>query len=96
MTGGFMFATCYRHMALRFLKQVYPNYVVEDAPESAGPLLDLVEKDIVRVQDPSYHRPAQIVPGTHWSEQNREAIVAICREFHERTLASPKNEEVSH
>lgn len=61
----FQFATCDRVRALGFLKKFYPGRVVEDTPESAGPLLDLVERDIVRIPDPDYHNGAMF-PSTNW------------------------------
>lgn len=62
---SFWFATCDRHLALGFLKQLYPSGVVEDTPESVKDLLDLIEADEIRVCDPNYHS-GQIVAGTNW------------------------------
>lgn len=82
----FQFATCERHRALGFLQRVYPSRTISDTPESAGPLLDFVEADIVRIQDPMMHgdRP-QIVPGTKWVEDadTRAKVVAACKLFHD-------------
>lgn len=84
---AFYFATCDRQRALGFLKKLYPSAVIEDAPESAGPLLDLVERDVMRIPDPDFHQPAQVIPGDAWNEAEREACVAICQAFHERATA---------
>lgn len=47
------FATCNRKSALEFLQKIFPE--LADTPDSVGPLLDLVEADIVRVLDPMMH-----------------------------------------
>jgi hypothetical protein len=77
------FATCERKTALGFIQKVYPSKAITDTPESAGALLDFVERDIVRIQDPfMYGEQIQVVPGNNWSEDNRDAVVAACRVFH--------------
>jgi len=68
------FATCTRYRALDFIREVYPD--AADTPASAGPLLDLVEQDIVRVQDPAMHGQVGIIPATNWDESYREAAIA--------------------
>ena len=76
------FATCNRKSALEYIQKVYPSRTITDAPDSAGPILDLVEKDIVRVQDPMmYGNQIQIIPGTNWveSENERNKVVKICQ-----------------
>ena len=76
------FATCARATALRFLQRVYPSHEITDTPDSAGPLLDFVAKDIVRIQDPSmYGNTIGVIPGTKWQEDAamRAEIVAACR-----------------
>ena len=81
----FSFATCCRKSALGFIQRVYPSRTIEDTPESAGPLLDLVEQDLVRVQDPMMHGSSpQVIPGTKWieSEEARARVVAACELFH--------------
>lgn len=61
------FATCERHRALGFIKQVYPGVNFDDTPESAGMLLDLVGEDIVRIQDPMmYGSKIAVIPGTNF------------------------------
>jgi len=79
------FATCSRKSALEFLQRVYPSQEITDTPESAGTLLDFVEQDLVRIQDPMmYGNKIQVVPGKKWIEDadTREKIVAACRLFH--------------
>lgn len=84
MLEDFMqFATCDRSRALFFLQEVYPSKNIEDTPESAGSLLDLVEQDVVRIQDPSmYGKRIQVVPGTNWKEETREQVTQACMIFH--------------
>ena len=76
------FATCERARALDFIRRVYPTRTVDDSPECAGPVLDLVERDIVRIQDPLMYGPTiQVVPGVHWDESNRDAVASVCKRF---------------
>lgn len=78
------FATCERHRALGFIQQVYPSKKITDTPDSAGPLLDLVEKDIVRIQDPMmYGNQISVSPNaSNWKEEYREQVIAACNIFH--------------
>lgn len=85
--SGFYFATCERPRALRFLQDLYPSSTVEDSGATST-LLDLVGADIVRVQDPAMHSPAQIVPGTNWDESRRNEITAIASAFHEAAMVN--------
>lgn len=78
------FATCERHRALAFIQRVYPDREITDTDDSAGPLLDLVERDVVRVQDPSMHaRNGQIaiIPGHHWDESHRGTVARAAQQF---------------
>uniref|UniRef100_A0A6M3JCR8 Uncharacterized protein n=1 Tax=viral metagenome TaxID=1070528 RepID=A0A6M3JCR8_9ZZZZ len=78
------FATCERWRALQYIQKVYPSKTITDSPESAGPLLDFVEKDIVRIQDPMmYGNRIQVSAGKKWVEDAtiREAIVSACKIF---------------
>lgn len=78
------FATCERHRALAFIKQVYPSKEITDTAESAGPLLDFVEKDIVRIQDPMmYGNMIAINPGKNWieDEATRAEIIKAAKIF---------------
>ena len=77
------FATCERNRALEYIQRVYPSKVITDAPASAGPLLDFVEKDIVRIQDPTmYGNTIQVVPtDANWDEKYRVDVAAACRLF---------------
>ncbi len=85
------FATCNRRDALGFLQKVYPSATVTDTPNCAGPLLDLVEKDILRIQDPMMHAIngcIAIIPATYFKEAQGEEVDAVCREFAARMRAA--------
>lgn len=80
------FATCIRKEALKYIQRVYPGREILDSPVSAGPLLDFVEKDLVRIQDPMMHgMRIQVIPGKNWVEDEkiRQEIVEACKIFHE-------------
>lgn len=83
---AFSFATCNRSSALSFLQRVCPSKGITDTPDSAGPLLDLVEKDLVRVQDPMMHgNRIAVIPGKKWKEDQgmRDTVVKACKVFSE-------------
>lgn len=75
------FATCERWRALEFIKKVYPSRTITDTPDCAGPLLDLVEKDIVRIQDPlMYGNRIAVSPNAkNWDEKYRDEVIAACK-----------------
>lgn len=77
------FATCERKRALGFIQKVYPSKTITDTPDCAGPLLDLVERDIVRVQDPMmYGSQIAVSPNAaNWDEKYRDEVVAACNLF---------------
>jgi len=82
---GIEFATCDRQKALEFIRRIYPSKKIEDSPTSAGILLDYVEKDIIRIQDPfMYGTQIKVVPGTKWKESKelKDEIFAACMIFH--------------
>lgn len=77
------FATCERKTALGFIQKVYPSKEITDTPECAGPLLDLVERDIVRIQDPMmYGNKIAVSPNAqNWDEKYRDEVIAACQLF---------------
>jgi len=82
------FATCEKKRALEYIQKVYPSKIITDTPDSAGPLLDYVEKDIIRIQDPlMYGNSIQVIPGKNWVESTkiREIIIKACEIFHLET-----------
>ncbi len=83
----FSFSTCDRRRALGFLKTLYPACVVEDSGTTKE-LLDLVEKDILRIDDPMMHNPAQVRLGKNCDPSQETAMIAVCQRFHDAVLAS--------
>ena len=79
------FATCERRRALEFIRKVYPSKSITDTPDCAGPILDLVEKDIVRIQDPMMYgnRIGVSMNAKNWDEKYRDDVVAACKIFTE-------------
>lgn len=75
------FETCNRRSALGFLQKFYPNAGLTDTPESAAPVLDLVEKDVFRIPDPALHNGA-IYPSKNW-DKHPEAT-AVLTAFHNK------------
>lgn len=71
------FATCNRKNALDYIQKVYPNVEVKDEG-SVSELLDLVEKDIIRIQDPMmYGNRIGIIPSANWEEKHREKVIEL-------------------
>jgi len=70
------FATCNRKSALEYIQKVLPDKDISDTEESIKGLLDLVEKDVIRVQDPMMHgNKIGILPSDNWNESHRETIM---------------------
>ncbi len=79
----FQFATCERHRALEFLQKLYPSRVVTDAPESAGKVLDYVEKDIIRIPDPFVHGSrVAVYPSKNWKPELQKEVYEALMKFH--------------
>jgi len=73
------FATCNRERALQYIKAVYPSREISDTPESVGSLLNLVAKDIVRIQDPKmYGKLIGVVPGNNWDKKYCADVESAC------------------
>lgn len=84
------FATCERLTALNFLRAVYPGKDVVDTPDCAGPLLDLVAQDILRVQDPMmYGGRIGIVAGKAYEAHHAEQAASTAQEFARRASELP-------
>jgi len=78
------FATCERKRGLEYIQRVCPSKAITDTPESAGPLLDFVEQDLVRIQDPfMYGNRIAVVPGKKWTEdtETRDKVANACKMF---------------
>lgn len=72
-----VFATCEPKRALSFINYMYPDY--QDFTKDDIPILyDLISKDILRVQDPEFHQPCQIIAGNKYnSEYDNDISEAI-------------------
>ena len=80
------FATRDRRRALEFLNTMYDREIL-DTPDDAGPLLDMVEQDLARVQDPMmYGDTIQIVPGKNFTEDRREELTLVSRAFNDNAV----------
>lgn len=78
---GFQFATCDKNMAIRHLRLAYPSYEITE--ESVKNIMPYIVQDIVRIQDPACHYPAQVVAGKNWVEEKREEIANAFKQFHD-------------
>jgi len=62
-----VFATCNLNMAIGFIDKMYPDRA--DITASDIQLLSkLIKEDVLRVQDPDFHRPCQIVGDNKYDE----------------------------
>lgn len=68
------FETCDRQRALGFLAKLLPAYVVEDTAECAGPLLDFVEADVIRIPDPDHHPNGAVFPSKNWTAESFKPV----------------------
>jgi len=79
------FATCNRVIALGYLQKLYPDRSITDTPESAKPLLDIVEKDIIRIPDPDMHgKQVGVCPSKNWDEAKETEYIKILQAFHDK------------
>jgi len=61
------FATCEVNRGLEFINKMYPYK--EDLTRDDIPLIcELLSRDVLRVQDPNFHQPCQVVAGTKYDE----------------------------
>ena len=67
------FATCNRKTALEYLEKLYPSYTVTE--EVAKPFLDLLEKDIIRLQDPFMYPRVAVVPGKNYKDEHQGEVM---------------------
>jgi hypothetical protein len=90
---SFVFATCEPIRALAFINKMYPRY--DDLTKDDVPLLySLISKDILRVQDPDFHQPCQIIEGNKYSKEFDEEISDAIKEFQGK-LKKTETQEVN-
>ena len=87
-----MFATCNEQMALRHLRMAYPNHEITE--ESVIEIMSYIKQDIVRIQDPAFHNPPQVVAGNNWTEdkEKRKQISNAFKKFHETLKRKNEND----
>jgi hypothetical protein len=78
---SFYFATCDPRMAMDFMTKLYPYKEV--TKESISELLGLVEKDILRVQDPDFHKPAQVIAGNKYKPEHKAEVDSAIKQLRE-------------
>lgn len=72
----FQFASCqWEPYAKSFLQKMYPSKTIEE--EKIPLLVDLIKRDVLRVQDPDMHQPCQIVAGKRYDSGKGEVDAAI-------------------
>lgn len=77
---GFIFATCEPVRALQFINRMYPDR--KDLTAKDIPLLyALIKRDVLRVQDPDFHQPCQIVVGNNYTQNHKTEISMAIDEF---------------
>jgi hypothetical protein len=82
---GFCFATCECPRALGFINKMYPNHkdlVKEDIPL----LYELIQQDVLRVQDPDFHQPCQIIAGNKYSKEYDQQIQGAIKELQSKLV----------
>lgn len=73
------FATCDLNRAVEFIQKNYPS---KEVTKEKFPLLaHLIQKDILRVQDPDFHKPCQIIAGNSYSSAHDAVIESAMTEF---------------
>ena len=75
-----------RNEALRFLQMAYPSKWINDSPDSAGPVLDLVENGLIRIEDPMIFGTGKITWGgtiTMPTKAHQDVIRAASKLFGE-------------
>lgn len=79
------FETCDRKRALQFLQKLYPDSTITDTEDSAKAVLDIVEKDIIRIPDPSMHgQRVGVIPSRNWVDSQKDEYVDILTKFHNK------------
>jgi len=79
------FATCVKRTALGYLQKIYPTKTITE--DQVSRLLDLVDRDIVRIQDPyMYGNRIGVVQGKNYKPENMPEINEAIAQFKENDL----------
>ena len=73
----FAFATCDVRRAMEFIKYFYPSIDKENIPK----LTELIRGDVLRVMDPQFHDPCQIIRGNAYDSKHDSEIIAAIQEL---------------
>jgi hypothetical protein len=81
MGNGIVFATCEVNTGLMFINKMYPS--CDDLTKEDIPLLcDLLKDDILRVENPDFHQPCQIILGNNGNiERDQKRINEAVKQF---------------
>ena len=91
---GFCFVVRKREEALLAIKKVYPGKEITDSPDSAGELLDFVEKGVISIMDPSFHgSQIEVMPGKNWDDSLKDDVVFACKALVMSIKAGSQDEE---
>lgn len=73
------FATCDWNRAIEFLKALYPSKNIDE--NKIPKLKKLVESDVLRIEDPDFHKPAKITEGKKYLDSFNSEIIEALTEF---------------
>lgn len=88
------FATCDEVLAKRHIIKSYPGCKIDFAAPAIEAVLDLIRRDVVRVTDPDFHRPA-IVPSRGYNGDMHAEVYAASKAMHEAIMAMPKRTDAA-
>ena len=79
------FATCSKGTAFGYLQKVYPSKTITE--KMCSKLLDLVDKDIVRIRDPyMYGNRIAVIGGNKYMPENKPEIDEAIEQLKENDL----------
>lgn len=73
------FATCDWNRAKEFIGKMYPNKTLDES--KIEELISLIKKDILRVEDPDFHKPCRITQGKKYEEKYDKEIKTAISNF---------------
>ena len=65
--------------AKNHIQKMYPDKTIKD--ELIPILIDLINRDVLRVQDPAFHQPYQIITGNNYTEFHDDEINMAIKQF---------------
>lgn len=82
-----VFASCQCNPSAKsFIEKMYPSQKIED--EKIPKLIKLINEDVLRVQDPAFHQPCQIIAGSKYTNDKKaeveESLEEFKREIHDK------------